>query len=534
MDLISNTSRSDTTLAQAAAALAVSNPLATAILFDDGTSLSYADAWERAQRLALAMQRSGLEPGDTLSFQLPNRVEAVVIALAASICGLVINPVVPIYRGRELSFILKDARTRIAFIPGVYRSFDFPAMLEELRPSLPQLEFVVCIGAEGELPEGFVTFEAFCEAGGAGEGEAAMADVSADDTKILLYTSGTTGYPKQVRHSHNTLAKALDNGATGWDLSASDLMLMPSPVTHITGYVNGIELPFFSATRSLLMEAWIVDRAISLIETYGATVCVSATPFLKELVDTCREAENPLPGFRLFACGGASVPPDLVYSASEVLADCTAVRVYGSTEVPLVTVGFPDPEQKTLAAETDGRVHNYDVIICDDDGADLGLDADGEILVRGPAMMLGYGDASQNRSTFTDDGYFRTGDIGRLLASGAIVITDRKKDIIIRGGENLSAREIEEAILLHPAVSEAAVVSAPHERLGEGVAVYVVPRPQRTLSLDDILEHLGELKLAKQKWPQHLEIAASLPKTASGKVQKEILRQQLRDAELRL
>lgn len=522
----------DTTLAQQATQRAASQPDTTAIRFDNGDSLTYRQAWLQGLKLAAALQQAGLQPGETLSFQLPNIKESVVIAIAASICGLVINPVVPIYRGRELDFILGDADTRVLFIPGVYRNFDYPAMIDELRASLPGLELVICVGASQTLPADFHHFNAFMAS--ATDSDASIASVSPDSTKILLYTSGTTGNPKAVRHSHNTLAAALDNGVSGWQLSADDIMLMPSPVTHITGYVNGIELPFFSDTTTLLMESWIVDKAIDLIENEGATVCVSATPFLQELVTTCKSHSKTLPSFRLFACGGASVPPALIYEASKTLAQCQAVRVYGSTETPLVTVGFPEPQNRTLAAETDGRIHNYEVRICDDHGHDLGLEAEGEILVRGPAMMLGYADAEQNAAAFSSDGFFMTGDIGKLLPTGAIVITDRKKDIIIRGGENLSAREIEEAILQHVDVVEAAVVSAPHSRLGEGVAAFVITRDNKALVLADILELMAELRVAKQKWPQYLDVVESLPKTASGKVQKEILRTQLKQAGVRL
>lgn len=532
MNLISDNRYRDTTLAQAAETLAETRPDDCAILFDNGDELTYRAAWRSGQQLAMAMQAAGLKPGDTLSFQLPNIPESVLVAIAASICGLVINPIVPIYRDRELSFILKDAQTRIAFIPGRYRNFDFPEMFASLRRDLPKLEHVICIGAEGELPQGFMHFDAFTETGK--PGTPTIAEVSPSETKILLYTSGTTGNPKAVRHSHNTLAKALDNGASGWSLSADDLMLMPSPVTHITGYVNGIELPFFTATRALLMESWVVDKAVALIESFGATVCVSATPFLQELINTCRSSGKTLPGFRLFACGGASVPPALIYEAGEVFSDCVAVRVYGSTEAPLVTVGFPNPEDSQLAAETDGRIHNYEVRICDDQGNDVGLNAEGEILVRGPAMMLGYVNRDQNDDAFDPDGFFKTGDIGKVLESGAIVITDRKKDIIIRGGENLSAREIEEAILQHPGVSEVAVVAAPHQRLGEGVAAFVVAKDGEAVSLESVLAFMSALKVTKQKWPQHLEITGSLPKTPSGKVQKEVLRSQLRNSGVQL
>ena len=245
-------------------------------------------------------------------------------------------------------------------------------------------------------------------------------------------------------------------------------------------------------------------------------------------MDACREQGKDLPSFRLFACGGAAVPSALIYEASEVLANCRAVRVYGSTEVPLVTVGFVADNETQLAAETDGRVYNYEVKICDDDGQDVGRNADGEIWVRGPAMMQGYRDAEQNAAAFSEDGFFQTGDIGQLLDSDAIVITDRKKDIIIRGGENLSAREIEEIVLLHPAVAEAAAVSAPHERLGEGVAVFVTLYGDEAPTLAALTALCAEHQLAKQKWPQWLSIVADMPKTPSGKIQKAALRAQLK------
>jgi acyl-CoA synthetase (AMP-forming)/AMP-acid ligase II len=221
------------------------------------------------------------------------------------------------------------------------------------------------------------------------------------------------------------------------------------------------------------------------------------------------------------------VPSALIYDASEVLANCRAVRVYGSTEVPLVTVGFVGEGETQLAAETDGRVSNYEVRICDDDGRDVGLNVDGEIWVRGPAMMQGYRDADQNAAAFSEDGFFKTGDIGQLLESQAIVITDRKKDIIIRGGENLSAREIEEVVMLHPAVAEAAAVSAPHTRLGEGVAVFVTLYDGEAPALEDLTALCAEQRLAKQKWPQWLGVVKEMPKTPSGKIQKAVLRQQL-------
>ena len=528
MNLISDTTFRNITLAQAAADRANNRPDDTALLFDSGFRLTYAEAWQQANTLAAHIQDLGVGAGSTLTFQLPNIPETVPLAIAASLCGLVINPVVPIYRGKELGFILTDAKTEILFIPHQIRGFDYVEMINQLRPSLPHLKHVVCCGADSELPGDIMRYEDLMSE--PGRASVMPVDVDPDDTKVVLYTSGTTGNPKAVQHSHNTLAKALDNGVTAWGLDHRDMMLMPSPVTHVTGYVNGIELPFFTDTRVLLMESWIVNKAAALIEQHGATTCVSATPFLRELVDTCRDQGRTLPGFRLFACGGASVPPALIYEAREVLSDCQAVRVYGSTEVPLVTVGFVGNDETTLAAETDGRVYNYEVRICDDEGNDLGLNVDGEIWVRGPATMQGYRDGEQNAAAFSEDGFFKTGDIGQLLDSEAIVITDRKKDIIIRGGENLSAREIEEVILQHPAVAEAAAVSAPHQRLGEGVAVFITVYGDEQPDLPALQQLCDAQQLAKQKWPQWLEIIEEMPKTPSGKIQKAGLRDRLQQA----
>ena len=517
----------NTTLARAAQQLSQDCPEDIAVRFDDGSSMSYGEAWASGAALASGLLARGINPGDTLSFQLPNSRYAVIVMLAAAIGGFVINPIVPIYRNKEVRYILRHAATRVLFIPAELRGFNYVAMMEQLLDDCPDLRRVIYLGEPQPLAGSFESFDQVLESGKKQPAEPAA--VHPDDTKILLYTSGTTGDPKQVRHSHNTLTAALDNSVNGWCLSHQDLMLMPSPVTHITGYVNGMEMPFLTPVKTLLMSQWNANDAIKLIEAYGATVCVSATPFLKELVDTCQQQGKTLPGFRLFACGGASVPSALIYSAWDTLKDCRAVRVYGSTEVPLVTVGFLEAEERTLAAETDGRVTNYDVIIVDEHGNDVGLDTDGEILARGPAMMLGYSDDQQNLDAFSPSGYFRTGDIGRLSASGALIISDRKKDIIIRGGENIAAREIEEILLRSKAILEIAVVAVPHERLGEGIGACIVAEAGYQVDMKYLQELLADSGLAKQKWPQHLELLTALPKTASGKVQKDKLRQGLRE-----
>ena len=514
------------TIARAALDKAAQMPEEVAIFVDDGSEITYGSIVEEARRLAGALAALGLKPRDVVSFQLPNWREAVAIDIAASLLGLVLNPVIPIYRDRELAFILADASARVLFIPDRFRNFDYPEMLCRLRGGLPQLEQVVVTRAD-RSHEGMLDYAQFISEADPIEGAPAAADP--DELKLLLYTSGTTGRAKAVMHSHNTLTRAIDNGCEAWALKRDDIMLMPSPVTHITGFANGIELPFLTETRSALMDQWQVDRAIAFIGRVGASVCISATPFLQELVQRAERLGTGVPSLRLFVCGGASVPPELIYSAHRVLANCRACRAYGSTEAPLVTTGYLRPEDEYFAANTDGRIFDWDVQVRDDCDRVLSEGCDGEIVVRGAALMLGYRDDDQTREAFTDDGYFRTGDIGHMTPHGAVVITDRKKDLIIRGGENLSAREIEDILHGHPDIQEAAVVAMPHDRLGEGVCAYLVMKPGcKPLGADALRLYLTEARLARQKWPERIEIRDSLARTASGKVRKDLLRQEVR------
>ncbi|GIX31228.1 MAG: cyclohexanecarboxylate-CoA ligase [Porticoccaceae bacterium] len=512
------------TVADYAAERAERCPEGVAIHLEEGVDLTFGALWRDALALLGAFSELGLRPGDVVSFQLPNWKEAVVVDLACAAGGLVVNPIIPIYREREMEFILGDCRARLLVVPERFRGWDYAAMAAALRPRLPHLEHLVVVRGASAGGAGFWRYEELL----AGAVPGSPRRVDPDELKILLYTSGTTGHPKAVRHSHNTFTRAFDNGAEAWELGAGDVMLMPSPVTHITGFANGIELPFLSEARAAFMERWDAERALEFALRVGATACLSATPFLKELLDVCEARGEGLPSLRFFASGGAAVPPALIYRAHRVFARARAFRVYGSTEAPLVTVGFMDPADERLAAETDGRPYNWEVRIVDDEERPLPPGADGEILVRGPALMLGYGDPQQTRAALTADGFFRTGDVGHLTAEGALVVTDRKKDIIIRGGENLSAREIEEVLLGHPAIRQVAVVAMPHPRLGEGVCACAVLEPGARLELSELRPFLEEAKLARQKWPERLEVLDELPTTASGKVRKDLLRDWVR------
>jgi non-ribosomal peptide synthetase component E (peptide arylation enzyme) len=284
-----------------------------------------------------------------------------------------------------------------------------------------------------------------------------------------------------------------------------------------------------SGSAAALMERWDPAAAVALIDRVGVTASIGATPFLSELIDEAERAGNRLKTLQIFACGGASVPPSLILRAARVTEQCRAFRVYGATEIPLVSKGFCRPEERILAAETDGRVIGYEVKIVGADGGEVARGRAGEIRARGPAMLRAYTDPAETERALDSDGFFKTGDLGRLTDDNAIVVTGRIKDIIIRGGENLSAVEIEAALEQHPSVREAAVVAMPHPRLGEGVAAFIRTAERCELpSLTEIAEFLDRAGLARQKFPERLEYVDDFPRTASGKIRKHLLREALR------
>jgi non-ribosomal peptide synthetase component E (peptide arylation enzyme) len=272
------------------------------------------------------------------------------------------------------------------------------------------------------------------------------------------------------------------------------------------------------------MDRWDAHRAVELIDQFEVAATVGATPFLKELTAAALEAGSTLDSLRVFACGGAAVPPQVVRDANRALRNRPAFRVYGSSEAPYVALGRPGNDVDDVAATTDGAPVDYDVRILDSQQRQLASGEEGEITVKGPSLFLGYANEADNEGCFTADGYFRTGDLGRVSAEGQLTITGRTKDLIIRGGENISAKEIEDALHWHPQVAEAAVVSMPHERLGEGVFAFIIPRAGRYPALEELLAHLQGIGLSRQKFPERMAVVSDFPRTASGKVRKNVLR----------
>ncbi|MBB6124012.1 AMP-binding protein [Sphingobium subterraneum] len=501
------------TIADQAASLADADPDFVAMI-DGAVTLTRGEVLVFARALSAALYERGLRPGDVIAFQVPNWHEAMVINLAAALSGLIINPIVPIYRDHEVKQMLADCRARAFFVASGFRNGELEAMASRICSHLPDLDFVFTVRGQGA--------DDYAALVAAGQDQAyAPPKVDPLGVKMVLYTSGTTGRAKGVLHSHVSLAHILRKSAEYWHLRHGEATLMPSPVTHVSGYANGLEAPFVCGTRTVLMESWNAEEALRLIDRHQLVGTVAATPFLVELAQTARQSGQTLPSFRYFACGGAAVPNDLIPAANAAFAQCRAFRVFGASEVPLVTFGWPD--DPALAATTDGAIIDYEVRIVDGADNDLPDGQEGEILVRGPGMMLGYADEAQTREALTPDGFFRTGDLGIRTRNAALTITGRKKDLIIRGGENISAKEIEDVLHTHSAVREAAVVAMPHDRLGEGVCAYIIARDAQP-SVQSLVDHIAASGLARQKTPERWEFRADFPRTPAGKIRKDQLR----------
>lgn len=487
------------------------------------THLTVTELDRQARALASALQNRGLNAGDVVSFELPNWPETMVIDLACAMLGLVCNPIIPIYRDAEVSYILKDAGTKAVFIPTTFRKFDYADMIARHRAELPALEHVITVRGTAE---GATSFEDLLAEGA--PDAFSRPDVDPNAVKLIMYTSGTTGRPKGVLHSHNTIDTEIQAISKFLSLDAEDVILMPSPVSHITGYLYGIQMPFTLDAPAVFMETWDAAAAADLIDNHNVTFTIAATVFLQELTDFARKNGRDLPSLRYFPSGGAPVPPEVIYNAHKAFARCVCSRVYGSTEAPTVTLGVNSREEEKLGATTEGYIVGHEVRIVDPaTGADVPPGVEGEILSRGPEMCLGYAADDHSAEAFEPDGYFHTGDLAMLTETGAMVITGRSKDLIIRGGENISPREVEDALHEHPAIHEAAVVAMPHPRMGETGCAFLILEEGAELSFDELIAFLGETGMAKQKYPERIEIIETFPRTAAGKIRKNVLRDEV-------
>ncbi|HEU4428969.1 MAG TPA: AMP-binding protein [Myxococcota bacterium] len=474
-------------------------------------------------RLASALRAIGLGPGDVVAIQVPNWLEGALVFQAAMLLGVVTLPIIHIYGPAEVSFILRQSGARAFICPARWRHIDYLARIAQLdRGALPRLEHVVVIG--DAAPSGGLTWDALLARA---TQRFEPPRVSPDDVCMLVYTSGTTADPKGVQHTHNSLLaevramrRTLDAGA-----SQPGTGLAAFPAGHIAG-VLGLARLYVHGSSTVLMDAWNADDAAALIERHRIASSSGTPFFLIGLLDAAAKAARDLRCLDGYMVGAASVPPALVERAER--AGVRTYRSYGSSEHPTITSGAPD-EPLAKRATTDGRVTpNNEIRIVDDEGDDLPRGVAGEIVSRGPELFVGYRDETLDLESFLPGGWFRTGDVGALDAEGYLAVTDRKKDIIIRGGENISSKEVEDVLARHPAVGEVAVVAAPDSRYGERVCAFVILRAGVSLDLADVQKHFAAAGVARQKTPERLELVRELPRTASGKVKKFELRKGLK------
>jgi len=488
---------------------------------------SYLGLARMADRVAVGLSRLGIGRHDTVSVQLPNWWQLTVTYLACSRLGAVINPLMHIFRERELSFMLRHGSSKVVIVPRVFRGFDHEAMLAELRPSLPKLQQVVIVDGEG--PDSFEsllsgpTWEDAPEAATILE----RSRPAPDDVTQLIYTSGTTGEPKGVMHSANTLMANIIPYAERLQLSNRDVVLMASPMAHQTGFMYGLMMPIMLRASALLQDIWQPRRAVELIRAEGASFTMASTPFLSDLTQAVASSALPVPTLRTFLCAGAPIPGPLVEQARKVLGT-KIVSAWGMTENGAVALIHVDDDD-ALAVNTDGcALPGVELKVVDVDGAEMPRGESGRLLVRSASNFGGYLHRPQWNNT-DEMGWFDTGDLATMDEAGYIRISGRSKDVIIRGGENIPVFEVESLLYKHPAVAQAVVVAVPDERLGERACAVVVPKDGQTLTLASMVEFLKAQKVALQYIPEYLHLCEVLPATPSGKVQKFKLREQMRE-----
>jgi cyclohexanecarboxylate-CoA ligase len=469
------------------------------------TRLTWHELARRTAAAARVLERFGIQRGDVVSFQLPSWWEFVVLYLATVRLGAVANALMPIFRHRELAFMLRLAGAKVFIAPRTFRGFDHGALAQRLGAEIPDLRVMLVDEVFAGEPGGF-------ERG---------ARLAPDDVTQLLYTSGTTGESKGVLHTSNTLLGAVEAYTRHMQLGLSDTIFMPSPLAHQLGFCYGMLMALQLGTPLVLTDIWRPARAAQLIESHGATFAYASTPFLADLV-----ARNEKPrSLRLFASSGAPIPPAIVQAAREKLGLAVAAS-FGMTECCTVTT---TPRDGSRAAESDGcALPNGEVRIVDDTGQEAPRGTIGALQLRGASLFVGYL-KRPNLYKLDADGWFDSGDLARMDEAGYIRICGRTKDVIIRGGENIPVVEIEAALYRMPEIADAALVAMPDARLQERACAYVTLRHGASLDLAGVARHLAAEGITKHFWPERLEVLAEMPRTPTGKIQKFVLREMAKE-----
>ena len=493
------------------------------VVRDGAVTLSFDDLTAQAMRVAAWLRGRGLRAGEAVLFQLPNWHEAAVVFHGIQLAGGVVVPVTPILRRREVGFILGQTGARFAFVSERFRSYDYRDLYADLVQETG-LELVTWVRAEDPAIGGDLAHVLDTPLPEREEVESWLGH--GDDVALVIYTSGTTADPKGAIHTHDGVMASTRMVGEFFGLNENDVLFCPTPVTHITGISMTFLFPIVYGCPVTVQAVWAPEEAFDLISRDQATFMIFATPFLRALTDIAEARDVSLDHIRTIACGGADVPEALARQATTRLGE--VVRMYGATEAPNVSSGSPwDPTEKQWATEGRWLFPTQGRVVDPETGKDRPAGTPGEAWWLAPQMLAGYLDASLNDSSFTKDGYFRTGDLVVVDDDGYVTFSGRLKDIVNRGGEKISAKEIEDLVSKLPQVHEVAVTPMTDDALGEKVCVWVIVHDGAQLTLTDVTDHLLTFGLAKQKFPERLEVVTDFPRTPSGKVRKQELRDQV-------
>ena len=489
-------------------------------------TFSYQQLWGMTNKIALGLKQLGVAKNDVVSCQLPNWWEFTLLYLACSRIGAVLNPLMPIFRERELEFMLKHAESKVFVVPKTFRNFNHEQLANQLQNKLGSLKYVVVVNGEGQNNFDHLLLNHGLEQDASAVAELDNMESGPDDITQLIFTSGTTGEPKGVMHTANTLFSNIVPYAERLHLTENDVVLMASPMAHQTGFMYGLMMPIQLNTKVVLQDVWDVSKAVDLINQHQVNFTMASTPFLNDLSNTVAEQHDKVDSLKIFLCAGAPIPGPLVQKARETLG-VKVISAWGMTECGAVTLTRPEDEDER-SFNTDGiALPGVEIKIVDKKGQTKAVNESGRLMIRTCSNFGGY--LKRPHLNDTDaEGWFDTGDIAYQDQQGYIRICGRKKDVIIRGGENIPVAEIESLLYKHPNIATVALVAYADERMGErACAIIKLKDPTQPLSFNELVDFLKTHNLAMQYVPERLEIWDEIPMTPSGKIQKFKLRELL-------
>ncbi|EFK1628272.1 medium-chain fatty-acid--CoA ligase [Escherichia coli] len=494
-----------------------------AVVDNHGASYTYSALDHAASCLANWMLAKGIESGDRIAFQLPGWCEFTVIYLACLKIGAVSVPLLPSWREAELVWVLNKCQAKMFFAPTLFKQTCPVDLILPLQNQLPQLQQIVGVDKLAPATSSLSLSQIIAD----NTPLTTAITTHGDELAAVLFTSGTEGLPKGVMLTHNNILASERAYCARLNLTWQDVFMMPAPLGHATGFLHGVTAPFLIGARSVLLDIFTPDACLALLEQQRCTCMLGATPFVYDLLNVLEKQPADLSALRFFLCGGTTIPKKVARECQQL--GIKLLSVYGSTESsPHAVVNLDDPLSRFM--HTDGyAAAGVEIKVVDDARKTLPPGCEGEEASRGPNVFMGYFDEPELTARALDEeGWYYSGDLCRMDEAGYIKITGRKKDIIVRGGENISSREVEDILLQHPKIHDACVVAMPDERLGERSCAYVVLKaPHHSLSLEEVVAFFSRKRVAKYKYPEHIVVIEKLPRTASGKIQKFLLRKDI-------